>query len=101
MPGLGWAFVALVILSGLATLIGLVRIGIQTFWATESEPPRVLALEIAPVLVLVGLLVLLTFKAEVTMRYMEQTARAIMSPTIYSEGVLGAPRAADGKESTP
>ncbi len=101
VPALGWAFVALVILSGLATLIGLVRIGIQTFWATESEPPRVLALEIAPVLVLVSLLFVLTLKAEVTMRYMQQTARAIISPTIYAEGVLGAPRAADGSESSP
>ncbi len=101
VPALGWAFVALVILSGLATLIGLVRIGIQTFWATESEPPRVLALEIAPVLVLVSLLFVLTLKAEVTMRYMQQTARAIISPTIYAEGVLGAPRAADGRESSP
>ncbi|WP_245875403.1 monovalent cation/H+ antiporter subunit D [Tabrizicola aquatica] len=99
VPALGWAFVALVILSGLATLIGLVRIGIQTFWATESEPPRLLALEIGPVLVLVAMLVLLTFKAEVTMRYMQQTARAVLEPAIYSQGVLGAPRTAETQEA--
>jgi multicomponent K+:H+ antiporter subunit D len=98
VPALGWAFVALVILSGLATLIGLVRIGIQTFWATESEPPRVLALEIGPVLVLVAMLAVLTFKAEATMRYMQQTARAVLAPAIYAEGVLGAPRTTETQE---
>src|SRR5690606_9763937 len=32
-PGMSWAFIALLLLAGFATLIGLVRIGIQTFWA--------------------------------------------------------------------
>lgn len=98
-PALSWAFVAILILSGFATLVGLVRVGIQTFWATEGEPPRVLALEIAPVVALIGLLVLLTFKAEVTMGYMSDTADAVLQPKVYAEGVLGAPRAAEGEDS--
>lgn len=96
-PALSWAFVALLILSGFATLVGLVRVGIQTFWATEGEPPRVLALEIAPVVALIGLLIILTFKAEVTLGYMRDTADAVLQPSIYAEGVLGAPRAAEGE----
>ena len=96
-PGLAWAFVVLLILSGFATLVGLVRVGIQTFWAAEGDPPRVLALEIAPVIALVGLMVFLTVKAEVTLDYMRDTAEAILQPAIYSEGVLGAPRAADAE----
>jgi multicomponent K+:H+ antiporter subunit D len=96
-PALAWGFVALLIVSGLATLIGLVRVGIQTFWVGDSEPPRVLALEIVPVVVLVGLLVVLTLKAEVTLRYMERTAEAILAPSIYVQGVLGAPRAEDSE----
>jgi multicomponent K+:H+ antiporter subunit D len=98
-PALSWAFVAILILSGFATLVGLVRVGIQTFWATEGEPPRVLALEIAPVVALIGLLVLLTFKAEVTLGYMRDTADAVLQPKVYSEGVLGAPRAAEVEDS--
>lgn len=94
-PGLSWAFIALLILSGFATLVGLVRVGIQTFWTGESEPPRVLALEIAPVIALVGLLLFLTVKADVTLGYMRDTAEAILKPSIYTQGVLGAPRAAD------
>ncbi len=66
-PGLSWTFVALLILSGFATLVGLVRVGIQTFWAAEGEPPRVLALEVAPVIALIVMLVVLTFKADVTL----------------------------------
>jgi len=96
-PALSWAFVVLLILSGFATLAGLVRVGIQTFWATEGEPPRVLALEIAPVVALIALLVVLTVKADVTMGYMRDTAEAMLQPSIYAEGVLGAPRAAEGE----
>ena len=98
-PTLSWAFVALLILSGFATLVGLVRVGIQTFWTTEGEPPRVLALEIAPVVVLIILLIVLTIKADVTLGYMRDTADAVLRPSIYAEGVLGAPRAAEGEVS--
>ena len=94
-PAMSWAFTALLLLAGFATLIGLVRIGIQTFWASDGEPPRVFALEFAPILLLVLLLLVLTVKADVTMRYMQQTANALLQPSIYAEGVLGAPRAAE------
>lgn len=94
---LAWAFVALLILSGFATLVGLVRIGIQTFWASEGDPPRILALEIAPVIALIGLLVVLTVKADVTLGYMQDTVDAVLQPSIYAEGVLGAPRAEDAE----
>lgn len=96
-PALSWAFVALLILSGFATLVGLVRVGIQTFWAAEGEPPRVLALEIAPVVALIAMLIVLTFKADVILGYMQDTADAVLQPAIYAEGVLGAPRAAEGE----
>lgn len=94
-PALGWAFVALILISGLATLIGLVRIGIQTFWASDGAVPRVLALEVAPVLALCGLILLLTVKADDALRYMRMTAEALYRPAIYAEGVLYAPRVVD------
>jgi multicomponent K+:H+ antiporter subunit D len=97
-PALSWAFVALLVLSGFATLIGLVRVGIQTFWGAEGEPPRVLALEIAPVIALVGLVLFLSLKADVTLGYMRDTAAAVMDPQTYARGVLGAPRAAEDGE---
>ncbi|WP_395543704.1 monovalent cation/H+ antiporter subunit D [Neotabrizicola sp. sgz301269] len=94
-PGLSWAFVILLILSGFATLLSLGRVGIQTFWATEGEPPRVLALEIVPVVVLIAMLLALTVKADVTLRYMRDVGEALQQSSIYAEGVLGAPRATE------
>lgn len=97
-PALSWALAALLILSGLATMIGLVRVGIQTFWTGDSDPPRVMALEIAPVMTLIALLLFLTVKADVALGYMQDTAEAVMRPKIYAEGLLGAPRAADAEQ---
>lgn len=77
---LHWVFAALLLGAGLATLIGLVRVGVQSFWAVDAPPPRVLALEIAPVMALIGLLVLLSLKAAPVLGYMQQTARALVPP---------------------
>jgi len=98
-PWLAWCFVALLILSGFSTLIGLVRIGIQTFWASEGDPPQILALELTPIIALIGLLVVLTVKADVTLRYMQDTADVMMQQSVYADGVLGAPRAEDAESS--
>jgi multicomponent K+:H+ antiporter subunit D len=89
-----WPFIALLFLSGFATLLATLRIGIRTFWGVETtEPPRILALEFAPILMLARLLVFLSLKAEVTMGYMTDTTDALLHSAIYAEGVLGAPRA--------
>lgn len=96
-----WAFVAVLIVSGFATLIGLVRVGIQTFWAAEGAPPRILVLEIAPVLVLTGMILLLTTEANDTLRYMRSTARVLQTPALYIEGVFAAPRVADRPAEDP
>lgn len=95
ISSLAWIFVALLILSGFATLVGLVRVGIQTFWASETATSRILALEIVPVIALIGLLMFLTLKADVTLAYMQDTAEAVQRASIYAEGVLGAPRSVD------
>lgn len=90
-----WAFIALLILSGLASLIGLARIGIQTFWGSDGTAARVPALEVAPVVVLMAMVVLLSVKAQVSLRYMEETAAVLHVPRFYAQGVFSAPRAAE------
>jgi len=95
-----WVFGALVLLSGFATLVALVRLGVQTFWAADGRPPRVLALEIAPVIALLGLTLLLTLHAQTVLRYTDATARALALPSIYIDGVLRAPRVADQPEAS-
>ncbi len=97
-PNLVWGFMVLLLVSGLATLIGMIRIGIRTFWATDSAAPKVLALEIAPVILLIGMILLLTFQAQHSIRYMEETARGLEHPATYTEGVMTAPRISDQPE---
>jgi multicomponent K+:H+ antiporter subunit D len=96
-----WAFMALLLLSGLATLIGMIRIGIRTFWASDSTAPKVLALEIAPVILLIGLILLLTIQGQHSIRYMEDTARGLQNPALYVDGVMTAPRMADQPKEAP
>ncbi len=85
-----WWFMALVILSGLATLVALVRVGIQTFWGGDDNVPKVLALEIAPVVALLAIATLMTIRAEPAMRYAELTAQGLYQPQTYIAGVMGA-----------
>jgi multicomponent K+:H+ antiporter subunit D len=93
-------FTALLIFSGLAALVALLRVGIQTFWVpSEEEVPKVLLIEIAPVVALIAVTVVLTVEAQPAMRYMQATADALHRPEVYVEGVLGAPRVADGEAS--
>lgn len=87
-----WAFAIILILGGLATLLGLIRVGIQTFWASDSNTPKILALETGPVVLLVAMLLFLSVEAQPVLRYMDATARALHRPLIYTDGVIRAPR---------
>lgn len=82
------ALVALVILGGLATLIALTRVGIRTFWSSiEGTVPRVLVMEIVPVMLILALTAALTVQAGPALAYMEATMRSIGNPKIYSQPV--------------
>ncbi|POH31160.1 MULTISPECIES: monovalent cation/H+ antiporter subunit D [Sinorhizobium] len=89
-----WIYVALLILSGLAAMIALNRVGIRTFWASiEGTIPRVVVIEITPVAILLAACVFLSFQAGPAMRYMQATADDLLAPLVHSERVLSAPRA--------
>jgi multicomponent K+:H+ antiporter subunit D len=73
-----WAFLAIIIVSGLATIIAMTRAGIRTFWAPiERSVPRVLAVEMAPVAVLLLLCVAMTVQAAPVMHYMQLAAQSL------------------------
>lgn len=94
MTAADWTYVALLILSGLAAMIAMNRIGIRTFWASiEGTLPRVVIIEITPVAVLLGACIFLSLQAGPAMRYMQATADDLLSPLAHSERVLSAPRA--------
>jgi multicomponent K+:H+ antiporter subunit D len=91
IPGRTWLLVALVILSGLAALVAMMRTGIRTFWAPlETIVPRVLVVEVAPVLALLAICLAMTLGAGTIVRYTDAAARSLNDPASYIQGVLGA-----------
>ena len=85
-----WGLLALLILSGLASLIAFARVGIQRFWKPQERPsPLLRRFECVPIIVLLGLSVALTFKAEPLMRYTQAAADALNNPQQYVMAVLG------------
>ncbi|WP_210528117.1 monovalent cation/H+ antiporter subunit D [Rubellimicrobium arenae] len=96
--GWAWTFMALLLASGLATLIGLVRVGVQVFWTTEGAPQKVWALEVGPPAGLLILAAVMTIEADDIMRYMEATSHALHTPPVYTTGVNLAPRISDQPE---
>ncbi|TGT71981.1 MULTISPECIES: monovalent cation/H+ antiporter subunit D [unclassified Mesorhizobium] len=90
IPPRTWLLVALVILSGLAALLAMMRSGIGTFWAPlEAVVPRVLVVEIAPVVALLALCLFLTVKGGAMIEYTEAAALSLHDPSSYIRGVLG------------
>ncbi|OLP60961.1 monovalent cation/H+ antiporter subunit D [Xaviernesmea oryzae] len=95
LSGAQWAYVALLILSGLSTLIAMNRVGIRTFWISlEGTVPRIYMIEIAPILLLLGACAVLTLGAGSAISYLEATADALVRPQGYIESVLSVPRIA-------
>ncbi|QBF26110.1 monovalent cation/H+ antiporter subunit D [Pseudomonas tructae] len=86
----GWVLVALLVLSGMASLIALTRVGIQRFWTPQERPsPLLRRYECIPVVLLLGLCVLLSLRAEPLLRYTQDTAAALQDPEQYVNAVLG------------
>ena len=85
-----WSLLALLILSGLASLIAFSRLGIQRFWTPAERPSPVLRrLECVPIFALLALSIVLTFKAEPLMRYTQAAADTLNNPQQYVMAVLG------------
>jgi multicomponent K+:H+ antiporter subunit D len=87
-----WAAAALLIISGLAVLIAMLRGGINTFWATrEDMTPTIGVVEIVPITVLIGACLALTIFAGPAMGYFEAAAAELHNPIAYVHGVVSSP----------
>ena len=92
IAGTDWVLVALLILSGLFALIAMCRAGLQALWTPEDrEVPRVMLLEIAPILGLLLVCVGLTIWAGPVLAYMEAAARSLHNPASYVSDVQATP----------
>jgi multicomponent K+:H+ antiporter subunit D len=88
-----WVLIVLMILSGIAALVSMTRAGIRTFWSSiEGTVPRVLVIEIVPVLFLLSLTLALTIQAGPAMQYMDTTIRTLSKPSNYINAVRDAVR---------
>jgi multicomponent K+:H+ antiporter subunit D len=84
-----WGLVALLILSGLASMIALVRVGIKRFWTPRDRPsPLLRRNECVPIVLLLGLCVALTVKGQALLSYTQATAASLVEPSGYIDAVL-------------
>jgi len=87
--GTSWGLIALLIFSGLASLIAFSRVGIQRFWTPQERPsPALRRNECLPIIILLGLCIALTFKAQLLLRYTQDTAAALHDPKQYVLSVM-------------
>ena len=92
-----WWLIALIIVSGLATLIATTRAGIDLLWTPSDKPQPVLRIaEAAPVGALLAICLGLMVFAGPVMRYMEETGRSLQDRQGYVQSVLSAPREGQG-----
>ncbi|EIK94615.1 putative monovalent cation/H+ antiporter subunit D [Pseudomonas sp. M47T1] len=86
-----WVLVALLILSGLGTLLAMTRVGIQRFWTPQERPsPLLRRFECVPIVVLLGLCLLLTVQGEALLGYVRATAALLDEPSHYINAVMAA-----------
>jgi len=84
-----WSLVALLILSGLAAMIALVRVGIRWLWAPHGRPaPRLRVIECLPIGLLLAACVGLVVWAGPVLRYTQAAAESLLRPALYIEAVL-------------
>lgn len=90
-----WVLMAAILLSGLAAMITLSRLGMRIFWGGEPRmPPHLVVTEAAPTAVLLTLCTALAFAAKPAMDYMHATADALHDPARYIEAVMAPQRGA-------
>jgi multicomponent K+:H+ antiporter subunit D len=85
----GWLLIALLILSGLASLMAMVRVGVKRFWTPRDLPlPALRRNECIPIVLLLGVCVALTIKGDGLLRYAHATAVSLDDPAVYIDTVL-------------
>jgi multicomponent K+:H+ antiporter subunit D len=84
-----WATIAILIVSGLAATIALMRSGINTFWVSlERVIPAIHSVEIAPIVLFLVLALGMTIYAQPVMHFMETAADMLYADSGYVDAVL-------------
>ncbi len=84
-------FVALLVLSGFATLIAMSRAGIRWFWAPRGCPaPHLRVIECVPVAMFLAAFAVLAIRAGPVFDYTRAAAAGIVDPARYVDAVMSA-----------
>ena len=89
VPTPHWAFLVMLLVSGLLALLAFSRTGIRHFWSAQrSSLPQLHWLEVLPVTALLLCSAVLTLQAGPVLRYTQATAQALHAPARYIEAVM-------------
>ncbi|MDX9740505.1 MAG: monovalent cation/H+ antiporter subunit D [Gammaproteobacteria bacterium] len=92
IAGVAWVLIALLVFSGFAAIIALLRFGVRTFWAMgRVMPPRLQLTEAAPVGALLLIALVLTVSAGPAFEYLGRASEELHQTGRYVEAVLSAP----------
>jgi len=90
-----WFLIGLLVVSGLAVLVAMIRTGINIFWVTiENARATIRLVEIVPVIALLAVCAGMTVAAGPVQRFMEAAAAAIHAPGAMMEDILAGPQVA-------
>ena len=94
VPPFAWVAMALLVVSGLAAIIALMRYGVRTFWAQGNvTPPRLTMSEAVPVTGLLVFCIALTLLTAPTLNYLARTVDSLSRPADQAARVLDEPPA--------
>ncbi|MCX8146035.1 MAG: monovalent cation/H+ antiporter subunit D [Azovibrio sp.] len=92
VPWPTWLFMSLILISGLAGSIALMRFGVRTFWTSgHLQPPKLQASEALPIAFLLGLCVTMTILASPLFAFLERASHDLTQPNTYVDRVLARP----------
>ncbi len=92
IPQHSWLLMGLILVSGMAGIIALMRFGVRTFWASGNlQAPSLHASEAGPVGMLIALCVVMAVFAAPLFDYLSRASENLAQPSRYVERVLSAP----------
>ncbi|MFC7518104.1 monovalent cation/H+ antiporter subunit D [Herbaspirillum sp. GCM10030257] len=92
LPLISWTLMALILVSGLAAIISMMRFGVRTFWASGAvSPPRLQVTEVAPVSALLLVCLVMTVQAGPVFEYLRRTSEQIHHPEQYIQRIFSEP----------
>lgn len=101
MSSLTWTLIGLLTFSSFAMLIAFARVGIEVLWVSgDKPPPRVTAVELTAIAVLLAAALALSVEGDLAMRFVSSTAVWLHAPLDYVDAVM-APATSIQSGATP